>query len=325
MSEALTSAQWARLEELFELATAVPPEEHPAWIVAHCGGDPELEAELLSLLRASGETLAGLLQPAQDAAQDLLDDDNAFGRIGPYRLLRLLGEGGMGAVYLARRDDAQYEQQVAIKLLHASLSHSPEMQLRIRTERQILATLNHPNIARLLDGGITQAGVPYLVMEFVEGVPIDEYCRRRLLPLAARLDLFAALCGAIEYAHRNLVIHRDIKPANVLVTADGTPKLLDFGIAKLTDATALPHAPATTRVHERLMTPEYASPEQLRGEAVTTATDVYALGVLLYELLTGDASLATRFRRSRCGPCRGPGGVADANLQRASTASQHGA
>lgn len=243
MNAALTPAQWTKLEELFQLAVLLPPAEHSVWVAAQCTGDSQVEAELLSLLRASGQTLAGLVQPAQDAAQRLLDDDNTFVRIGAYRLVRLLGEGGMGAVYLARRDDDQYEQQVALKLLHASLSHSPEMHLRIRTERQILATLNHPNIALLLDGGITQAGVPYLVMEYVEGIPIDEYCRQKRVPLAGRLDLFCALCSAVEYAHRNLVIHRDIKAANILVTEDGTPKLLDFGIAKLTDASVLLHAP----------------------------------------------------------------------------------
>lgn len=287
MSVALTPAQWTRLEELFQEAVLLPEEEQSAWVTANCAKDEDVATELLSLLHASGQTLAGLLVPAKDAAQHLLDDDNTFARIGPYRLVRVLGEGGMGVVYLARRDDSQYEQQVAIKLLHASLSHSPEMHLRIRTERQILATLNHANIALLLDGGITQAGVPYLVMEFVEGIPIDRFCRLKQVPLAGRLDLFSVLCGAVEYAHRNLVIHRDIKAANILVTESGIPKLLDFGIAKLTDTSVLPQAPATTRAHERLMTPEYASPEQLRGEAVTTATDVYALGVLLYELLTG--------------------------------------
>jgi serine/threonine-protein kinase len=175
---------------------------------------------------------------------------------------------------------------VAIKLMHAGSGHSPEMLRRFRAERQILANLDHPNIARLLDGGITSEGAPYLVMEYVDGVGIDEYGQHNPLPAAELLQLFRTVCAAVEYAHRNLVVHRDIKPGNILVTADGVPKLLDFGIAKLLDPEAA-QAPFRTVASQRLMTPEYASPEQVRGEPVTTATDVYALGVLLYELVTG--------------------------------------
>ena len=185
----------------------------------------------------------------------------------------------MGTVFLASREDAEFEQRVAIKLVRRGAGGESLLQ-RFRQERQILAALEHPNIARLLDGGTTSGGVPYLVMEYVEGTPIDDYCREHNLPIDARLRLFLQLCDAVQYAHRGLVIHRDIKPANVLVTADGIPKLLDFGIAKLTSA-------QTDATITRLMTPDYASPEQLAGKLVTTATDVYSLGLLLFELLTG--------------------------------------
>src|SRR6516164_3800588 len=191
----------------------------------------------------------------------------------------------MGKVYLAARADDAYQQQVAIKLMRADFGHGEAMMVRFSTERQILANLNHPNIARLLDGGMTAEGLPYLVMEYVKGVPLDEYCRQGRIRIERRLQLFCTVCAAVEYAHKNLVVHRDIKPANILVTAEGVPKLLDFGIAKLLDGELGNRG--LTQADERLMTPDYASPEQLRGEPITTATDVYALGVLLYELLTG--------------------------------------
>ena len=206
-------------------------------------------------------------------------------RAGPYRIVSELGQGGMGRVFLALRDDDQFQRRVAIKIAHAA--QAPDMLSRFRSERQILAALDHPNMARLLDGGTTEDGVPYLVLEYVEGEPIDRYCDAQQLPVQERLQLFRTVCGAVQYAHQNLVVHRDLKPANVLVTPDGTPKLLDFGIAKLLKPELLGQAPLLTSALNRLMTPEYASPEQVRGEPVTTATDVYSLGVLLYELLTG--------------------------------------
>ena len=183
--------------------------------------------------------------------------------IGPYRLTDLLGDGGMGQVYLAQRSDELYEHQVAIKLMHSGVSRTPAMLLRFGVERQILADLNHPNIARLLDAGITGEGAPYLVMEYIDGHHIDDFCRRNKLGTAEILKLFLVVCSAVEFAHKNLVIHRDLKPANIIVDATGTPKLLDFGIAKLLDAEA---GNALTRVTERIMTPEYASPEQVRGD-----------------------------------------------------------
>ena len=192
----------------------------------------------------------------------------------------------MGTVYLAVRSDDVFQKRVAIKILDRG-GDSASVVSRFRNERQILASLEHPNIAGLLDGGTTSDGLPFFAMEYVEGQPISDYCESRQLETTARLQLFRKVCSAVQYAHQNLIIHRDIKPANVLVTSDGTPKLLDFGIAKLLNPELGSHALAPTMLGMHLMTPEYASPEQVRGEPVTTSTDVYSLGVLLYELLTG--------------------------------------
>jgi serine/threonine protein kinase len=206
-------------------------------------------------------------------------------RIGPYRVLRTLGIGGMGEVYLAERADAQFEQQVAIKVVYGD---SRGIQSRLKIERQILAQLDHPNIAHLLDGGALPDGNAYIVMEYVDGMPIDAYCDSNRLDLAARLRLFQTVCAAVHYAHQNLIVHRDLKPSNILVTAAGVPKLLDFGIAKLLDERqAGHHTLAVTHADIRVMTPDHASPEQVRGQAITTSSDVYVLGVLLYKLLAG--------------------------------------
>lgn len=204
------------------------------------------------------------------------------GRIGPYEILKELGAGGMGSVYLARRT-GDFELTAAIKVLQPGLDTSFFLE-RFSQERQILATLDHPNIARILDGGRTDDGRPYFVLEYIEGVPIDQYCEERKLTIADRLKIFRQVCAAVHYAHQHLVIHRDLKPTNVLVTADGTPKLLDFGIAKLLNEEA---SALRTRADMRLMTPEYASPEQVRGQRMSTVSDVYALGVMLYQLVTG--------------------------------------
>ena len=214
-----------------------------------------------SLLRSADQTLGYLEQPAAEAAREIASEAPLAGRlIGPWRIMDAIGDGGMGRVYLACRADEVYDQKVAIKLMRADFGSDRDMLLRFRVERQILAKLNHPNIARLLDGGVSAEGLPYLVMEYVEGVPIDAYCRDQHLSIDARLRLFRTVCGAVDYAHHNLVIHRDIKPANILVTAAGVPKLLDFGIARLLDPEF--SGMARTRPSERLMTPEYASPEQ---------------------------------------------------------------
>jgi serine/threonine-protein kinase len=273
--------RWDRLQELFYAASGMEPRKRRAFLEAECATDPELRVEVESLIFSSGETAAtGLVDSLQILAAAAIAVTPGE-RIGHYEVIRELGRGGMGSVFLAVRADDHYRKQVAIKLLNLAMA-TPEMQARFRAERQILADLDHPHIARLLDGGATPAGLPYVVMEYIEGPPIDVWCREKNLSVPKRLHLFRQLCDAVMYAHRNLVIHRDIKPANVLVAPDGSPKLLDFGIAKLVN-----EEPALTRMHERLMTPEYASPEQARGDAITTASDVYSLGILLYELLTG--------------------------------------
>ena len=272
------------IEKLFYQALDLERAARIAFLDQVCAGDAGLRQELESLLESAQET-GGFVEDMVDAAARQYTIKEVGQRAGPYQFTGVLGEGGMGKVYLASRADELYEQQVAIKLMHAGLREARAMLPRFRAERQILANLNHPNIARLLDAGLTAEGAPYLVMEYVDGVPIDAYCRTHNLALRERLELFRTVCGAVEDAHKNLVVHRDIKPANILVTREGVPKLLDFGIAKL--LAAEPGGAALTRPTERLMTPDYASPEQVRGEPVTTATDVYALGVLLYELLTG--------------------------------------
>ena len=213
-------------------------------------------------------------------------------RLGPYELGDAIGAGGMGEVYRAARADAEYQQQVAVKLVRSGLD-TAFISARLRAERQILATLEHPNIARLLDGGTTADGVPYLVMELVDGVPIDRYCEDHQLDIPTRLRLFIQVCSAVQYAHRRMIIHRDIKPRNILVTHDGVPKLLDFGVAKILDPGAITDGSEATLNAQRLLTPGYASPEQLQGELITSASDVYSLGVVLYELLAGIRPFAT--------------------------------
>src|SRR5258706_13365331 len=207
--------------------------------------------------------------------------------IGPYRVLRTLGVGGMGEVYLAERADAQFDQKVAIKVVHGgALKRS--VQSRLKLERQILAQLDHPNIAHLLDGGALPDGSAYIVMEYIDGIAIDAFCDSNCLDITARLKLFQTVCGAVHYAHQNRIVHRDPKPSNILVTSAGVPKLLDFGIAKLLDdRQAARHTLAVTQEDIRIMTPDHASPEQVRGQAITTSSDVYVLGVLLYKMLAG--------------------------------------
>jgi eukaryotic-like serine/threonine-protein kinase len=255
---------------LFHEASERPPGAREELLVR---ADPRVREEVESLLAAHDDDTPFLNRSVWELIDSQQGQQLAGMQIGPYRVVRQLGEGGMGTVLLAVRDQAEFAQRVAIKLVRGG----DALMQRFRQERQILAALEHPNIARLFDGGTTADGLPYLVMEFVEGTPIDDYARR--LPNRGKLRLFLQLCDAVQYAHRNLIIHRDIKPANVLVTQDGVPKLLDFGIAKLISQ--------TEQTSTRIMTPDYASPEQLQGRAVTTATDVFSLGILLFELLTG--------------------------------------
>jgi serine/threonine-protein kinase len=280
----MTAADWARLQEIFAAASDLPPEARPKFLDEACGRQTRLRAQVESLLGSLDED-GGITSAVENAVTLASSGGPAPGEhIGSYEIIRLLGRGGMGAVYLASRADDQYRKEVAIKLIPGGVA-SPDMMLRFRAERQILANLEHPNIARLLDGGATSDGSPYVVMEYVAGKAADRYCADKHLGIRDRLRLFQPIARAVQYAHQNVIVHRDIKPANILVTDAGEPKLLDFGIAKLL---APDYAlPAVTQAGDRLMTPEYASPEQIRGEPITTSTDVYSLGVLLYQLLAG--------------------------------------
>ena len=270
----LTPDHWQRLETIFHAATAMPREDRPAFLRGRCGDDQALFDELARMLDSFESERQILPAAAKSSRSGAL--------LGDYRIETELGHGGMGTVYLAHRADGHFEQRVALKILGAHL-RSQFFTERFRTERQILAQLNHPNITRLLDGGISAEGDPFLVMEYVDGAPIHRYCDLRMLGIGERIGLFLQVCSAVEYAHRNLIVHRDLKPGNIFVTGDGVPKLFDFGTAKL----LLLDERDSTTTRFRMMTPRYASPEQLRGEPVTTLADVYSLGILLYELLTG--------------------------------------
>jgi len=282
-------ARLQAVEAIFHAALAVEPGARAACLNERCAGDASLRRDVEALLVAHEESGGFIETPIATLDDRLFEDEEAdrlIGQaIGHWEILNRIGSGGMGAVYLARRADRQYEQQVAIKLIKRGMD-TEAMLRRFRNERQILAGFDHPNIARLLDGDTTEDGLPYFVMEYVEGVPIDEYCDQHALPVSERLRLFRQVCAAVSYAHRRAVIHRDLKLSNILVGSDGVPKLLDFGIARLLQAGDAAESPATM-LEQRVMTPEYASPEHLRGEPVTTASDVYSLGVVLYRLLTG--------------------------------------
>ena len=255
-----------------------------------CADDPSLRAEVESLLAYDNRADNFLESLALPNTVIMRREDEATsmeGRlVGPYKIIQRIGNGGMGTVYLALRADDEYKKRVAIKLVRRGMD-TEFILSRFRHERQILASLDHPNIARLLDGGTTEDGLPYFVMEYIEGLTIDQYCDAHKLSTVERLKLFRTICSAVHYAHQNLVVHRDIKPSNILVTSDGVPKLLDFGIAKLLNPELYAQTIVPTAVQLRLMTPDYASPEQVRGQTITTASDTYSLGVLLYELLTG--------------------------------------
>ncbi|MBK8247171.1 MAG: serine/threonine protein kinase [Gemmatimonadetes bacterium] len=276
--------RWAQVESIFVRAVELRAEERGAFVAASCGGDATLQREVQDLL-AGHDSAGGDAYPDRllTPSGHLPSDGRITGsRLGPWAIDELIGRGGMGDVYRAHRADAQYEQQAAVKVMRAGRDPDAMLQ-RFRSERQILARVQHPNIATLLDGGLTDDGTPWLAMQFVDGITITEWAREHALGLRERLALFRTVCEAVHAAHGHLVIHRDLKPSNILVTADGKVRLLDFGIAKVLDASAT--SPETGDL--LLLTPEHAAPEQFRGEAVTTATDVYALGVLLYQLLAG--------------------------------------
>jgi serine/threonine protein kinase/Tol biopolymer transport system component len=286
----VTPERWQRIKELLLAAEDVDPGNRDQFLRQSCGSDYALRAELESLLEAdhsaveSGFSTTNLIRMACVSAAPA--DPMIGRRVGAYEIVRPIGQGGMAVVYLAVRADDAYRKQVAVKLVRSGVDNA-EVLSRFRNERQTLASLDHPNIVRLIDGGSTSEGVPYLVMDYVEGVPIDEYCDTHRLTTEQRLLLFCTVCGAVQYAHQKLVVHRDLKPSNILVTADGVAKLLDFGISKvLTPDASLP-SPLLTQTSTRRMTPAYASPEQIRGSAATPASDIYSLGVVLYELLTG--------------------------------------
>jgi Tol biopolymer transport system component/tRNA A-37 threonylcarbamoyl transferase component Bud32 len=296
--------RWQRIEALLDSALDLPTGDRVAYLERECGGDAELFREVSAILEAGQRSDPVLDASAVRLGAPLLPNDVAPAiappeRVGPYRIQRLIGEGGMGSVYLAQRDDGQFRQRVALKLVRRGLHLDSRIVRRFRDERQILATLNHPGIARLLDGGLTDDGLPFFAMEYVEGAPIDRYCDAHGLSVEQRLELFARVCDALAHAHGKQIVHRDIKPSNILVTESGEPRLLDFGIAKLLGPDEGASDPsAITRRSERLLTPEYASPEQIRGEPVVVASDVYCLGVLLYEVLTGQLP----FRRAERTP-----------------------
>jgi eukaryotic-like serine/threonine-protein kinase len=282
-------ARWQQIQSLFEQLIDTGENEREVHLARACGNDIDLRSSVESLLKSDARREDPLLHAIGEAAESLLEDhqDRLIGtRVGPYRVVSILGHGGMSTVYRGERDDSQYQQTVAIKVLQHATLH-PRLRSRLHSERHILATLDHPSIARLIDSGDLEDGTPYLVMEHVDGESIDTYCDSRTLFIRERLELFVQVCAAVQYAHRNLVVHRDIKASNIFVTDEGAPKLLDFGIAKLLAPESLSHTLPVTRLQERILTPENAAPEQVLGRPITTATDIYALGVLLYQLVTG--------------------------------------
>jgi eukaryotic-like serine/threonine-protein kinase len=300
----MTPERWQQVKELLAAVLEQPPEKRRVFLDRQVNGDEALRAEVESLLAheeagdiivdsakiSSRISLARVITGEFRSDLDRSEDDHPpirkISRVGPYKIIRELGRGGVGSVYLAERDDQQYRRQVAIKLIRRGMDTDFILR-RFRNERQILAALDHPNVARLLDGGATENDRPYLVMEYVDGEPIDVFCDQRALNIEERLKLFQQVCAAVHSAHQHLVIHRDIKPSNILVTREGAPKLLDFGIAKLLTPELAAQTLDPTLSAMRLLTPAYASPEQIKGQPITTATDVYSLGVLLHELLTG--------------------------------------
>ena len=290
----MSVTRWKLVEEIFHAVIEKPPAERAGYLDRACGEDLELRREVESLLLHEAGAVSILKSAVSAAAGKLPSKPGSYigTTIGPYHVIRELGSGGMGAVYLAMRSDQHYLQTVAIKLMKYG-AQSDEITRRFRNERQILATLNHPNIAAILDGGCTADGLPYIVMEFIEGRRISEFAKDRQLSVRERISLFRSVCFAVHHAHQKLVIHRDIKPSNILVTPEGIPKLLDFGVAKLLIPELAPGDLTLTAAPNRMMTPDYASPEQILGEPLTTSSDIYSLGVVLFELLTESRPYST--------------------------------
>lgn len=292
----MNPTRWAKISDIIETVLEKNENERSAYLTQVCGKDTALRQEVESLLSYQDTVENNIFENNQlnlllSPDNNQLTDNFIGKQIDKYKLISLLGEGGMGAVFLAERTDGEFEQQVAIKLLKQGFISKIALN-RFVSERQILARLHHRFIAQLLDGGTTNEGLPYLVMEYIEGLPLLEYCNKHNLELKERLEIFQKICSAVQYAHQHLVIHRDLKPSNILVTNDGEPKLLDFGISKLI---SLDGTNSKTQTEFQAMTPGYASPEQLKGENISTSTDVYSLGVILYELLTGKPPYKTDF------------------------------
>jgi eukaryotic-like serine/threonine-protein kinase len=282
--------RWIRIKNVFQQAIELQPADRAAFLDRECGTDNELKTILLKMIEADQRANNFLERPltlTSVAGETVPIPDERIGTcIGGYTIIDILGEGGMGTVYLAERKDETFHRIAALKIVRHGMDTRTILQ-RFFNERQILANLDHPNIARLIDGGMTDDDLPYFIMEYVDGKPITEYCDQKQATIRERLDIFITVCEAVQYAHRNLIVHRDIKPSNILVTEDGKVKLLDFGIAKMLSAGDSPEESTLTSATFPVMTPEYASPEQIKGGPVTTASDVYSLGVLLYELLSG--------------------------------------
>jgi non-specific serine/threonine protein kinase/serine/threonine-protein kinase len=305
----MQAERWLRLEELYHGALKQEEAQRSSFLESSCAGDQALRTEVESLLAYAQQTGEFVDKPAVErvaealaadgslAASDPAEDPRIGTRISRYRIVAKLASGGMGDVFRAVRADEEYEKYVALKLISTG-RHSSFFINRFKNERQILASLDHPNIAHLYDGGTTDDGMPYFVMELIDGQPIVAYCDQQRLSTTARLKLFLPVCAAVQYAHQHLIVHRDIKPDNILVTRDGAPKLMDFGIAKILDSDSDDQPQNATVTQLRAFTPGYASPEQIRGEPITTASDVYSLGVVLYEILTGHSPyrLTTRGR-----------------------------
>ena len=288
MASRLDPGRYKQAEELFGQALEHPIEERASFLNQNCGSDSRLRRPVERLLTADGEASRFLARPVLGETARLVARPAASEPrlIGPYRLIRQIGEGGMSKVWLATRADREVRRRVAVKCLRHSMA-TRDLRRRLRRERQILASLDHPHIAQLFDVGTTEAGLPYFAMEYIEGEPITDYCDQRRLTIDERLGLFRSVCSAVHYAHQNLVVHRDIKPTNILVGEDGMPKLLDFGVAKWLNPELTSQHLAPTTPWQQFLTPGYASPEQVAGQRVTTASDIYSLGVLLYELLIG--------------------------------------
>ncbi len=289
----MTPERWEKIKDVLGTALELPDDDRPMYLDQQCGSDASLRDEIEILLRGERNVepqFLGETSLAEVAAALIPTEDNPWigRRVGAYKIVEQIGSGGMGEVYRAFRADDQYRKEVALKVIRAGHDCGSVI-TRFKNERQILASLEHPNIARMLDGGTTEEGVPYFAMELIEGRPITDYCDEKRLSIADRLRLFMQVCGAVQYAHQHLIIHRDIKPGNILVTAEGAPKLLDFGIAKIVDISGERNFTDSTVTAFRVLTPRYSSPEQIHGDPMTTASDVYSLGIVLYELLTGQS------------------------------------